>query len=366
MPWEIKENDGKYCVHKKGEANPLHCYPSRGEAEKYLQALYANSGEYRGFYVMDNFVATKSGEPYRLLPFGVIVRGGQKHDINPETAKLFKLPFWKPPIKLGSHREDAPAGGHIVGLEVREDGIYAIPEYVPNGEKAMLDGAYRYHSPEIIWDDKGIEDISTGQIVPGPFIVGDALVHDPALGEKAALYTYETKNTEGGNTMAEEVKTVIPANVLEKIVSFFSKHEKIEDIPTKEQLQALEQERDTFKAKVEQNEAEKKVAVLKDTLTVKLKEDQFKSIPQDGVDMLLGMTEPQREWTLKTIAAYAAQVKASNIEREIGSGGDGLEEGSPEKLNVAILAYSKEHKVDYPTAMRELIQAQPDLFAAKR
>lgn len=44
MPWEIREGDGKFCVHKKGEEEPMKCYKTKAEATDYLQALYANAG----------------------------------------------------------------------------------------------------------------------------------------------------------------------------------------------------------------------------------------------------------------------------------------------------------------------------------
>lgn len=42
MPWEIRQNNDKFCVYKEGEEEPLKCYPTRDEAADYLAALYAN------------------------------------------------------------------------------------------------------------------------------------------------------------------------------------------------------------------------------------------------------------------------------------------------------------------------------------
>ena len=109
-------------------------------------------------YLLDNYVATKAGQAYRLFPFGKIVKNGKTREITPETASQFRLPHFKPAIKLGSHDDPTPAGGFIVALEVRDDGLYAIPEWNEVGDKAMQDGAYRYHSPEIIWGDGAIEN----------------------------------------------------------------------------------------------------------------------------------------------------------------------------------------------------------------
>ena len=113
-------------------------------------------------YVLDNYVTTTAGNPFRIFPFGVIYKNGVKREITPDFAKQIKLPHFKPPIKLASHDDSAPAGGFIVGLEVREDGLYAVPEWNEAGLKAIQDGAYRYNSPEIIWGDGAIENPVTG------------------------------------------------------------------------------------------------------------------------------------------------------------------------------------------------------------
>lgn len=42
MPWNISESEGKYCVYKEGESEPLHCYETEAEAKDYLAALYAS------------------------------------------------------------------------------------------------------------------------------------------------------------------------------------------------------------------------------------------------------------------------------------------------------------------------------------
>ena len=348
MPWEIKESDGKFCVHKAGESDPLKCYSSKGEAEDYMKALYANSpdthtalidryknvdpnvgggtdrdkmdeadfaGKDRSFpiktpadvndaarsigraknnfspeqikkniiriakrkgpafvaqlpedwkkelgigkekngalyatvngaetliakwngsawepvnwpfhgsdFLLDDYVATRPGDPFRLFPFGVIVKNGKRREITPEYAATFKLPHFKPPIKLGSHEDPTPAGGHILRLEVRADGLYAIPELNDKGAQAIQDGAYRYQSPEVIWEGS-LEDPTTGAPINGPLIVGDALLHTPHLGEAAALYTITPFNL-GENKMSEDTVQV-PKSLFDVFTSWFKKN----------------------------------------------------------------------------------------------------------------------------------------------
>jgi len=64
-------------------------------------------------YLVEEYVALRPGDPFRLFPFGKLVKGGKEIEITPELARRFKLPHFKPPIKLGSHNEETPAGGHI-------------------------------------------------------------------------------------------------------------------------------------------------------------------------------------------------------------------------------------------------------------
>ena len=147
-------------------------------------------------YLPEEYVSVSLGEPFRLLPFGKLVKGGKVREITAELANRFRLPHFKPPIKLGSHKDETPAGGFIVGLEVRNDGLYGIPQVTEKGQKAFDEGDYRYHSPEIIWEGNGYEDPQTGETIEGPLIVGDALLHTPHLGERAAMYSFEPINQE--------------------------------------------------------------------------------------------------------------------------------------------------------------------------
>jgi HK97 family phage major capsid protein len=45
MPYEIRETDGKWCVHKKGEAAPIHCHESEEQAKEQMAAMYANESK---------------------------------------------------------------------------------------------------------------------------------------------------------------------------------------------------------------------------------------------------------------------------------------------------------------------------------
>jgi hypothetical protein len=332
-------------------------------------------------YWIDDYVSTTPGEPYRLFPFGTIYKGGKKRVIDRKCAESFKLPHFKPPIKLGSHEETTPAGGQIVALEVREDGLYAIPELVPAGEKALEDGAYRYHSPEVIWEDTGLEDPVTGKIVPGPMIIGDALLHTPHLGEAAALYTIEPIGKE--HTMSDQVQ--IPQSLWDKFLAAMHIGAPVSaetivsaegitlpppEIP--EEFKAAALERDQLKAKLEQMEAEKiRLAAVADLVAQLQKQDDFGSSylelakATEAANMLSGMSPEQQAWCLRQFKAFAAQVKDSALFSEKGSDSAAIDDPY-QAYDAAVKAYQAEKKTDYTSAAVAVAQGQPALYEAYR
>lgn len=308
-------------------------------------------------YLFDKFVNTTAGQPFRLFPFGKLVKNGNVRTITPEYARLFKLPHFKPAIKLGSHEEVTPAGGHIIGLEVREDGLYAIPEWNDNGNKALTGGEYRYQSPEVIWDDGGLEDPQSGDYIMGPLIVGDALLHTPHLGEAAALYSVEEIKKE--KSMENDKTLNIFEQFIEKLTALVDrKPEKVEVIP--EDYASTKAERDEYAAKlqaIEQAEAhkgkvEKFAAELKET----------KADPALAA-LLADVPEETAEAIMKQFRALSEQVKESALVDEKGSEGGAVEDPKA-AFNALVLKYSAEKGITYNKAFEIVKLEQPELFAA--
>lgn len=51
MPYEIREEDGKFCVYKKAGGKTLGCHPTKEEAQKQIAAIWANEGGKSAFWV---------------------------------------------------------------------------------------------------------------------------------------------------------------------------------------------------------------------------------------------------------------------------------------------------------------------------
>lgn len=311
--------------------------------------------------LFDEFISTRVGEPFRLFPFGQIVKNGQKREITPEYARQFRLPHFKPPIKLGSHGDDTAAGGHIIELLVRDDGLYAVPEWNEKGTQALKDGAYRYQSPEVIFDDdRGLENPQTGDLMKGPLVLGDALLHTPHLGELAALYSIEPiENKE--KDMAENIS--VPVGLWEKFTALLdaklnpTEPEKIEVVP--EDYEAAKKERDEFATRLQAIEDE---ATHKELVAKFEGELQETKADPEMADILADLPEEKAEAIMKQFRALSEQINESNLTEEKGTEGEGLVDPQAQ-FNAAVLAYASEKGKSYTQAFEAIKVEKPELFA---
>jgi hypothetical protein len=315
-------------------------------------------------YLIDNYTTTKTGAGYRLFPFGVIYKNGKRREITPELASQFKLPHFKPAIKLGSHEDPTPAGGFIVGLEVREDGLYAVPEWNEKGEIALQDGAYRYHSPEVIWDDGAIENPTDGTMINGPLILGDALLHMPHLGEATALYSIEPTTTEE-KPMSENV--TIPQNMWDKFIApLFAREpevQTVEVVKEPEDYAATKIERDELKAKIEAQEAAGARKARVEKFTAELGET--KADPALS-DLLADLPDEKAEAIMRQFKALSEQINETALTGEAGVEGKGEVTTDDPKLdfNRVVVNLAEEKSINYNAAFEQVKSAQPDLFLA--
>jgi phage I-like protein len=312
-------------------------------------------------YLLDNYVATKTGQAYRLFPFGKIVKNGKTREITPEFASQFKLPHFRPAVKLGSHDDATPAGGHIIALEVRADGLYAIPEWNEKGEIAMTDGAYRYHSPEVIWQDGAIENPADGSMINGPLIVGDALLHMPHLGEATALYSIEPTHTE---EIKMEENITMPKQLWDKFIApLFTKEPEVKEVVKTvepEDYAATKIERDELKARITEQEQATARKARVDKFDAELKET--KADPALS-DLLADLPDEKAEAIMKQFKALSAQINESALIEEKGTEGAPAEDPKA-AFNAAVLALSADKKISYNAAFEEVKTTQPDLFLA--
>lgn len=312
-------------------------------------------------YLLDNYTAVKTGEPYRLFPFGKIVKNGKVREITPESAAEFKLPHFKPAIKLGSHEDTTPAGGHMQSLFVRNegnpatDGLWVLPEWNDKGGRALQDGAFRYHSPEVIWEDGALENPKDGSLINGPLILGDALLHAPHLGEATALYQVETIT--GVSNMEENI--TLPKSFYDQFVApLFKKPEVEVKTVVPEDYEATKIERDNFKAQIESQKAELERKGRVEKFSVELAET--KADPTMA-ELLADLPEDKAGAIMKQFRSLSEQINVSALTEEKGSEGKAIEDPKA-AFNALVLKYSAEKSVEYNKAFEIIKTENADLF----
>ncbi len=142
--------------------------------------------------------AFSDGQPFRIMPMGEFQRGERKIAIvktdleqmaaNYATGK----PRWKIPIYAGhptDKQPDPPSVGYVQKLEVRDDGLYAYPEYNDDG-KVMIDkGQYRYNSPGVLWSKNGSTYADEQGKQHDNIVDHIALTNRPFFGQNTALFS---------------------------------------------------------------------------------------------------------------------------------------------------------------------------------
>lgn len=330
-------------------------------------------------YAITEYVAVVPGEPFRLLPYGTLVKNGRRREITPDVARAFRLPHFRPPIKLGSHADTTPAGGHIVALEVREDGLYAVPELNDDGAAALARGAYRYHSPEIVWEG-GLEDPRTGAMQNGPLIVGDALLHTPHLGEAAALYAADVNPSSEVSMTTENV--TIPASLLDRLLARLGlladpaapEPETPPPAPAAEpvalsaavsadQFAALQTERNDLAARVATMEADAARAARVERFASEL---AGTSLASDGdlPALLADMADAPAADLLRRFKALAEQNRVAALTADVGNEGQTVTGDPVAQLDAAVKAKMAAGKVDYTAALGQVAAEHPALIAA--
>lgn len=328
-------------------------------------------------YAITEYVSVKPGEPFRLLPFGTLVKNGRKREVTPELARAFRLPHFRPAIKLGSHRDETPAGGHIVALEVREDGLYAVPELNDEGAAALARGAYRYHSPEIVWDS-GLEDPRTGVVQQGPLIVGDALLHTPHLGEAAALYAADLTPYEV-NMTTENV--TIPASLLDRLLARLGlltdtaapEPETQPPAPAPEpvalsavpvdQFAAIQAERDELAARIATMEADATRAARVERFSAELAGTSL-ATDAELPALLAGLEDGPAAELTRRFKALAEQGRVAALTADVGNEGQAVTGDPLAQLDAAVKAKMLVGQVDYTAALGQVAAEHPALITA--
>lgn len=170
MPWELRERNGQTCVFKQGEDTPVKggCHDKREDAVKHLRALFAaepNTMKYSIVELGEDVLIDDADDPnlkwvkaWRYSTWDHPRYGTV--EITPERGQRFKEHFENG--SLGREHlinyehgidpaKGGKAGGSILDIDPRDDGIYYKVRFTDNALKEIEAGEWRYLSPE--YDD---------------------------------------------------------------------------------------------------------------------------------------------------------------------------------------------------------------------
>jgi hypothetical protein len=320
--------------------------------------------EFRGVYKDEGLNTIK----IRLFPFGKVFKGDDEISITPETASRFRLPHFKPPLKLGSHKEETPSGGSFVDLEVGDDGLYGLVELTDEGALAFSKKSYRYHSPEIIRAGRGLQDPISGETIEGPLLVGAALLHNPHLGEGAALYSVEPKLIDRGADKME--MTQVPTSWFERVMDAFKGQ-----TPEREPERQPEQQpvTDEFAVQLQEKDTEieayrAKIKEMQDAQARQERVEHFASeLPGEKEEvhvLLAGLDEEAAEALVVRFRALQAEVDLQPGETAGARGADEEPMAPMDRLNKVVEEYASEKGINFIDAFEAVRAEQPELFRA--
>jgi len=144
----------------------------------------------------------QAGKPFRVMPIGTFKRGERTLEITPQRLQEMAAnyannkPRWKIPLYFGhptSEQPDPPKVGNVKQLFVKEDGLYAEPEWTSDGEKTVKDGGYQFVSPGVLWSLNGSAYTDEQGQSHDNVIDHVALTNKPFFGANTALFSADAE-----------------------------------------------------------------------------------------------------------------------------------------------------------------------------
>jgi len=168
VPYEIRMDNGRHCVYKKGTNTEIGCHDTHGQALEQMQALYAKEGgkmsESLSYLVNLSDVKLENNSTWiHALPFGqykhpifgVIDASLQKINGLAESVKK-KIRGIDPSINL-NHDNNSPDGAAawVKDSQVRSDGLWLFVEFVKDAAEKVKEKKFKYFSIEFAdeWED---------------------------------------------------------------------------------------------------------------------------------------------------------------------------------------------------------------------
>jgi phage I-like protein len=309
---------------------------------------------------------------FRIFPIGTFSRLGRTVELTREKlanmARNFKngLPGFRVPIKR-THDDATGKFGDVVDLELRADGLYARPEWLPSGEQMLAEGSFQYLSPEVLWGPTDYD----GQQGVTDLLMGIAALNDPFFPE-AALYCASDDTEEGYQEKEED--TVNEKQLKNAFSAWLQDLFGQREGAGGEAFQAMaaraeeaEHEAAALRAQAAQAEAERRRQARIERFGAALEVERYAALAH--VPELLAAVEDDglAGRLADQFRALAAQVRESELFGEIGQPTPHDLPDDPVGRYMALAAnYAEAHGVDITEAYAAVDALHPDLYEAYR
>ena len=352
---------------------------------------------------IDSFAAVSPTDWIRILPIGKFERMGRSVQVTrqklEEMVRNFKQgkPGFGVPIKV-THDDTTGKVGNIIDLEVREDGLYGLPDWFPRGLQMLRDKWFQYVSGEVIW---GPIDYDNGEKVSN-LLVGLALLNDPYFHETALFSIDDLRsanpvkpvshseseeaeredssalddadgnesNQTGDVDMDEKTLVEAFASALDRV---FGK--KAEPTPEPEKLTLPVEETEEYKAlqaRLEKAEQAREKAERAQAFSDRVEKfraivgDELKIGEKDGADLFatIAETHPEEAQALaEQVKALYAQVTEGVLLKELGTSTP-EDTADPVAKFTALVEKAKQDGKDEASAIEAVGREHPDLYLA--
>lgn len=223
MPWDIKMEDDKHCVYKKGASSPIKggCHATHEDAVKHMRALYANEPRlHSAVKFSEGMVEDSENENVKWIQAWRYSTWQHpeygKVEITPQFGQQLKLNFdagaYGQQLMLDfehglDRAKGAQSAADILDIDPRDDGVYYKVAFTDDALREIKERKWKYFSPEYAPEVMNAETEETYENVP----TGGALTNRPFFKGMAPLNFSELfveneviiEEEEGGSTVDE-------------------------------------------------------------------------------------------------------------------------------------------------------------------
>lgn len=198
-------------------------------------------------------------------------------------------PSYDPPLNI-EHAKEHGRVGKVVGLEMREDGLYAEFELTEDGKQMLAKERFGYLSPEIILDyvDK-VKSSEDNVVTVGPVLVGVALTNTPAQ------------------------PMMIDINFAKEVMEKYAMNEEEECKPCEEKQEKQEEKKMAEKKEEKVAEKKEELTLAEANAKITALTEEAKILKEENEKLVQKLKEAEEQLKKNTLESWKTEWKAKGL-----------------------------------------------------